>query len=113
VRVASTDELAGARRLVRQVAGIEVLLLQLAGGVVAVRNACTHLGKPLAQGRIMAGQLHCPFHGACFDLGTGEALSGPAVSPLPRYEVKINGAEVWVALPKLPLDGDATSISVL
>jgi 3-phenylpropionate/trans-cinnamate dioxygenase ferredoxin component len=113
IRVASIDELAAARRLVRTIAGIEILVLQLSGSVVAVRNACTHLGKPLAQGRIIAGRLHCPFHGACFDLDTGEAISGPAVAPLPRYDVKIDGAEVWVAVAHLPLDGDPNSIRVL
>ena len=87
-RIGEFDE---TRRIVRDLDGVSILLLKSAGGVIAVRNACTHLGKPLADGRVMAGRIFCPFHGACFDLTTGEAVSGPAVARLQRYEVKIEG----------------------
>jgi apoptosis-inducing factor 3 len=97
LRVASVSELAGARRMVCSAGGAQVLLLQLAESIVAVSNTCTHLGQPLDKGRVIAGQLHCPFHGACFDLATGEALAGPAVAPLPLYDVKIEGQDVLIA----------------
>lgn len=96
VRVACTSELNETRRLVRDLQGVSILLLKSAGGVMAVRNACTHLGKPLADGRVMAGRIFCPFHGACFDLTTGEAVSGPAVARLQRYEVKIEHESIFV-----------------
>jgi 3-phenylpropionate/trans-cinnamate dioxygenase ferredoxin subunit len=47
----------------------------------------------------MAGQITCPLHGACFDLRTGTALSGPAVAPLRRFEARIEGDRVEVRLP--------------
>lgn len=96
VRVACMSELNETRRLVRDLQGVSILLLQSAGGVVVVRNACTHLGKPLADGRVMGGQIFCPFHGACFDLTTGEAVSGPAVARLQRFEVKIEHENIFV-----------------
>jgi nitrite reductase/ring-hydroxylating ferredoxin subunit len=113
IRVGTVADLTAAGRLVRTIAGVELLILRYAGGVVAIRNACTHLGQPLAQGRVMAGQIHCPFHGACFDLETGEALSGPAVAPLQRFETRIIGAEIHVATANLPADTGATSINIL
>lgn len=96
VRVASLSEFGEKRRVVRDVGGVGILLLQQGSGVVAVSNSCTHLGKPLDQGRVMAGKIYCPFHGACFDLATGEAVSGPAVTSLQRYAAKVEGGEVFV-----------------
>jgi nitrite reductase/ring-hydroxylating ferredoxin subunit len=99
IRVASLNEFGETRRLVREVNGIGILLLRQSSGVIAVRNSCTHLGKPLEQGRVMAGRIYCPFHGACFDLTTGEAVSGPAVTRLQRYAVKLEGDDVFVSSP--------------
>lgn len=89
--VATVTELKATRRLVRVVDGVEVLLLMTLAGIVAVKNACTHLNMPLDKGRMIAGQIHCPYHGACFDLATGRAMSGPAVGPLKRYAVSVEG----------------------
>ncbi|MET0659199.1 MAG: Rieske (2Fe-2S) protein [Steroidobacteraceae bacterium] len=97
VRVASLTEFGETRRLVREVNGVSILFLRQGTGVTAVRNSCTHLGKPLEQGRVMAGRIFCPFHGACFDLNTGEAVSGPAVTSLQVYRTKIEGDEVFVS----------------
>lgn len=96
--VASLKELVVAKRLVREVEGVSVLLLFTGGSVVAIRNACTHLGLPLETGRLMAGQIHCPFHGACFDLTSGRAMSGPAVAPLQKFPVSVSEDEVWVTV---------------
>jgi 3-phenylpropionate/trans-cinnamate dioxygenase ferredoxin subunit len=99
IRVASLSDFGEKRRFVREVDGVAILFLQTASGVVAVRNLCTHLGKPLDQGRVMSGRIYCPFHGACFDLATGEAVSGPAVTSLQRWAVKVEGGEVFLGPP--------------
>ncbi len=81
---------------------LEVLLLRSAKDVFAIYNSCPHLGKSLLQGRVMSGQITCPFHGACFDLQTGAPLSGPAVTPLHIFPVRIEGDCIWVDLTKKP-----------
>jgi 3-phenylpropionate/trans-cinnamate dioxygenase ferredoxin subunit len=96
---ASLSTLSEQRRLKISIDGVEVLLCLVGGEPVAIRNYCTHLGKPLEKGRIMAGQIHCPFHGACFDLKTGEAKSGPAVSPLQRFALLLHNDDIMIALP--------------
>ena len=96
---AELSEFGSERRLTRSIAGIDLLLLRLENQVLAVRNRCTHLGQPLDRGRVMAGQIMCPFHGACFDLRSGAALSGPAVLPLACYPVRIVDGRVEVQLP--------------
>ena len=96
VRVACLDDLKASGRIVCEVEGLSLLLCRIGGELVAVRNHCTHLGKPLAEGRIMGGQIFCPHHSACFDLRTGEALSGPAIGRLSCYPVRIDTEDIWV-----------------
>lgn len=96
--LATLDELQSARTLVRSAGGQEILLVRSGGGVVAVSNRCTHLGKPLECGRVMGGQITCPFHGACFDLKSGRAVSGPAVFPLKVFPTQLVGNQIQVCV---------------
>lgn len=98
--VARLSEFGAERRLTRAVGGIEVLLVRIEREVLAVANRCTHLGHALDRGRIMSGRITCPFHGACFDLRTGEALSGPAVTPLPRYALRVVDELIEIQVPR-------------
>jgi 3-phenylpropionate/trans-cinnamate dioxygenase ferredoxin subunit len=74
----------------------------LSGEVIVLHDYCTHLGKPLAGGRVMGGQITCPFHGACFDLITGAAVSGPAVFPLHRFPARLEGENILADLSRRP-----------
>jgi 3-phenylpropionate/trans-cinnamate dioxygenase ferredoxin reductase subunit len=62
-----------------------VLLVRVKDGVLAIGAKCTHYGGPLHEGVIERGRVHCPWHHACFDLRTGEALEAPALADLPTY----------------------------
>ncbi|MEW5713783.1 Rieske (2Fe-2S) protein [Pseudomonas sp. SB113] len=94
-----------ATRMSRQVVGGEEILLCWAEGVpYAYRNQCTHLAKPLDEGRLIAGQIHCPFHGACFDVRSGAAVRGPAVAPLQRVAVKIENGRMLFDTTTAPCD---------
>jgi nitrite reductase/ring-hydroxylating ferredoxin subunit len=98
VSICSTAEFVGKRLLKCMAEGIEVLL-------VAIHNYCTHLGQPLEEGRIIGGQIFCPFHGACFDLRSGKAVSGPAVSPLYSFPVRTTDEQIWIDLTNKPRYG--------
>lgn len=73
-----------------------VLLIRRADGLFAVSGACTHYGGPLGEGLIGDDTVQCPWHHACFDLRTGEALAAPAFSPLHRWRVDVEGDQVFV-----------------
>jgi nitrite reductase/ring-hydroxylating ferredoxin subunit len=95
-------------RLSRQVVdGVDTLLCWSGGEPYAYRNRCTHLNKPLDGGRLMAGQIQCPFHGACFDVRTGAALSGPALTSLQRIPVKVECGRLYLDVSESAAPGGA------
>jgi NADPH-dependent 2,4-dienoyl-CoA reductase/sulfur reductase-like enzyme/nitrite reductase/ring-hydroxylating ferredoxin subunit len=73
-----------------------VLLLRRDDGLFAVSGACTHYGGPLAKGLIGKDSVRCPWHHACFDLRTGEALRAPAFDALARWKVEVEGDRAFV-----------------
>lgn len=78
--------------------GVEVLLCNVAGEIYAVEDICTHDGGALDQGELEGARIVCPRHGATFDVRTGEALTLPAVMPLPKYAVRLDGDDVYVTV---------------
>lgn len=76
--------------------GEKVLLTRLPGELCAVGATCTHYGGPLQKGLVVDGTVRCPWHHACFDLRTGEALGAPALKPIPRWNVREAGGRIYV-----------------
>ncbi|MEO8367210.1 MAG: FAD-dependent oxidoreductase [Pseudoxanthomonas sp.] len=82
--------------LAGHVDGEAVLLARLDDGIFAVGGTCTHYGAALAEGLASNGEIHCPWHHACFSLRTGAALKAPAFAPLARWRVETVGDTVFV-----------------
>ena len=76
--------------------GEPVLLVRLGSDFVAVSAKCTHYSGPLAKGVIDGETVRCPWHHACFNLRTGEALRAPALDPLACWTVTRQGDRVAV-----------------
>ena len=76
------DALPDGGMLVGHVGEAEVLLVRLGAEIFAIDALCSHYHGPLADGLVVDGAVRCPWHHACFDLRTGEALRAPALSPL-------------------------------
>lgn len=78
--------------------GTEVLLCNYEGEIYAIEDVCTHDGGELDQGELEGCRIRCPRHGAMFDIKTGEALTLPAVLPVPTYGVRVEGDDVFVTV---------------
>ena len=76
----------------------EILFCHTPEGFYAVDNLCTHAAEKLEAGRLKGCKIHCPLHGAAFDVRDGAALNKPATIALATYPVKIEGDDIFVAL---------------
>lgn len=84
-----------------KVNGKSVLLARLSNGdFLAVDGQCTHYGGPLAEGLLINDEVRCPWHHACFNLRSGEAIKAPAFSPLTTWQVEVKDGVVSVTNPK-------------
>jgi nitrite reductase/ring-hydroxylating ferredoxin subunit len=56
--------------------GTMVAVFNSEGRLYALEAECGHRKGPLEQGTILEGAVACPWHGARFDLDTGEVVGG-------------------------------------
>lgn len=88
----------------------KVLIVKQKGEINAMGTACTHYGAPLVSGALGDGRVRCPWHGACFNIKTGDIEDFPGFDAIPCYKVTITPkGEVKVSLfafflQFLPLD---------
>jgi 3-phenylpropionate/trans-cinnamate dioxygenase ferredoxin component len=85
-----------------EIAGVPVAIVRTGDEVFAVHDVCSHEEVPLSEGDVYDHTLECWLHGSCFDLRTGDPTGPPATRPVPVYPVKVDGGEVYVAVPAPP-----------
>ena len=79
--------------------GVPVLLYRTGGTVYALDATCTHMGGPLEDGTISDGCVTCPWHGSTFRLADGTIVRGPASTPQPCYQTRIQDGRIEVRAP--------------
>ena len=96
VRVAGTDDVPPGQATMVEVNGREIAIFNVGGAFHAIDNMCTHVGGPLCEGELSGAEVTCPWHGAVFDVTTGDVLGPPASEGVSRYNVRIDGSNVEV-----------------
>lgn len=99
-RVASVDDFKPGVMKPVVVGDDDVLLANINGEVLAASDICTHEFVLLHDGFLEDDEVECPQHGSKFDLRSGKVRGLPATQPLPVYEVKVEGDEIYIRGPK-------------
>jgi NADPH-dependent 2,4-dienoyl-CoA reductase/sulfur reductase-like enzyme/nitrite reductase/ring-hydroxylating ferredoxin subunit len=92
----SDAELPDGRKLLGHVGEEEVLLVRRGAEIFALGAHCTHYHGPLAEGLVVDDTVRCPWHHACFDLRTGEAVRAPAIDPVACWAVERRDGKIFV-----------------
>jgi nitrite reductase/ring-hydroxylating ferredoxin subunit len=83
--------------------GKEILVSNVDGKFHAIDNACTHSGGDLSHGKLEGNTVTCPWHGAKFDVTSGECvfvpkigISRPKINNTNSYATKVEGNSIKV-----------------
>jgi nitrite reductase/ring-hydroxylating ferredoxin subunit len=77
--------------------GQAICLVRFDGRVTAYADECTHQAFPLSAGEVHDdGTLECVWHGARFASLTGAVVREPALDPLTRFAVRVEGGRVLI-----------------
>ncbi len=98
-RVAGVTDIPPGKGTVVAVEGREIALFNVAGVFYALDNTCSHRGGPLGEGNLRETTITCPWHGAQFDVTSGEVLLSPASFGVASYPTKVEEGDVWVEIP--------------
>lgn len=98
--VAKTGEIPDGTGRAFPVRGTMVAVFFVDGEYSAINDFCPHMGASLAEGHVEEGAVMCPWHAWSFCIREGTWLDAKD-SPVraARYEVKIVGDEIQVAVP--------------
>ncbi|MCC8400350.1 FAD-dependent oxidoreductase [Paraburkholderia sp. MMS20-SJTN17] len=100
-RVARLSEVPAERAVRVSVDDTPILLVRDGDTVHAYSANCPHAGGPLEEGALCHGRIICPWHKGTFDVATGDVLEPPALLPLDRYPVTLDGDDVLVSAEKI------------
>ena len=96
VPVAQVSELPEGTVKIVVAGGRRIALCHTGGAFHAIEDRCSHDNGPLSEGTLVGGLLECPRHGAQFDVTTGRPVTLPAVVPVQRFPVKVEGTQILV-----------------
>lgn len=97
-KVAKTTDLQSGQGTLIEAGGRRVALFNVGGTFHAIDDTCTHRGGPLSEGNLAGNEVTCPWHGAVFDVTTGDVVSPPAQRGVASFPVRVQGDDVEVEI---------------
>ena len=97
--VVSLDDLTSGQRIFIEVDDMTIVIFNIAGGVYAIEDRCTHDNGPLGEGEIEGFEIICPRHGARFDIRDGRALTLPAIEPTRYFPTRVIDNQIEIGIP--------------
>lgn len=84
----------------------KVLLVKQNGELSAIGTKCSHYGALLSTGALSEGRIRCPWHGACFNIKTGDIEDFPGHDSIPCYKVNVENGKVKVRAKRSDLQAN-------
>lgn len=109
VRVASVTQVKPGGVIQVEVDDEPVALANVEGELLAVGDICSHEYFLLSDGWLDEDKIECSKHGSLFSLRTGETLNMPATRPVPVYEVRVEGDDVFLKGPFMKTETQGAS----
>lgn len=75
----------------------QLVLVRQGERILALHDVCAHAGGPLNEGRLVDGEIECPWHYSRYRMTNGNVTRGPSVYDQPAYEVRAAAGGGWEA----------------
>jgi len=75
----------------------KILLIRDGDNFYATGGKCSHYGLPLKAGVYHDGKIRCCYHGACFNVHTGDIEDFPTLNGIHVFQTEIANDEVWIS----------------
>lgn len=98
VKVAKTTAISPGSSARAEANGKKIAIFNVDGSFFAIDDVCSHRGGPLSEGQLNGDTVTCPWHGAIFDVKTGDVIKGPATAPQAKYNLRVVGDDIEVEI---------------
>ena len=100
VQIGKTTDLGpGKMKLVKIEGHGEIVLANVGGKFHAMKGTCGHEGGPLWEGELAENVITCPWHGAKWDVSSGNLVEFPLdLDPEPYYPVTVDGENLFIEI---------------
>ena len=98
VKVAKTSDIPAGTVKSFVVENEVIAIFNLNNNYYALKDQCSHMELPLSDGILEDDIIVCAYHGAEFDIKTGDVLCMPAVEPVEAFEVKVEDEQIYVSI---------------
>ncbi len=98
VLLAQRTEIPENEGLARKIGDTELALFREGEHVRCLQDFCPHRGAGISDGRVVDGQVICPWHGWKYALENGHCSTLPGSASAICYETRLIGEAVWARL---------------
>lgn len=98
VEVGLPEEIADQSCKLVEIDRIPIAIFNLEGEFYAIEDNCPHQHLPLADGLVENDCITCPYHGARFNIITGQLLAPPACDNLKTFPTRVVAGRIEIEL---------------